>query len=180
MSRISISAVTLCVAAAMFAGCGRSGETTLSATTGSSTTSAVQSTDANSAATKVTAGQPLTRAELTTKAEALCKRAIDDRESVSTVTGPQYGYALLQLGINERVIVAEMGKLIPPVGLVGDWQRIVADDEALAGATVHLGELVGSYNRKAFRALISASEKVHKSMEALASRDGLSECAQFA
>jgi hypothetical protein len=125
--------------------------------------------------------KPLTRAELTAKANAICKNVsaklaaatrggINNRQDIARIAPELAGF--------EQTALEELGKLVPPAKLERDWKQFVAGAQTLAENTAKLGEYAKANNLKSGGALIRSSEATRKSMVAIAKRDGLKDCEQ--
>lgn len=122
----------------------------------------------------------LTRAELTTKAEAICTRMNAFRTSHKSETVRGEARVMPQLAVYERTGLAELNKLIPPPSIASDWKEFVSDAQILVGYTVQLGEYAKSNNLPAIQTLLVTAGTVQRPMFVLASKDGFKECAQIA
>ncbi|MFZ1154943.1 MAG: hypothetical protein WAN93_08575 [Solirubrobacteraceae bacterium] len=127
--------------------------------------------------------KPLTRAELTAKADAICK-TVSAKLASRTKRGvnSQHALALLapELASFEQSALAALGKLVPPTELEGDWKQFVTGAQTLAENTVKLGEYAKANNLKGAKSLITSSETVQQQMTATAKRDGFIACEQVA
>jgi hypothetical protein len=124
--------------------------------------------------------KPLTRAQLISQADAICKR-VNTKLKTSNINSKQDIVRLVpKLAAYEQQALAELGKLVPPASLANDWKTIVAGAQTLADNTAKLGEYAKANNLKAARGLISSSEKVQQQVQATAKRDGFKECSQNA
>lgn len=124
--------------------------------------------------------KPLTRAELTAKANAICKTVSTKLSSKTIKTQQDIARVAAELASFEQQALGELSKLVPPAELASDWQQFVAGAETLAENTAKLGEYARSNNLKAGRSLIASSQKVQQQMTATAKRDGLTACEQVA
>jgi hypothetical protein len=124
--------------------------------------------------------KPLTRAELTAKADAICK-TVTQKLASKTVKGQQdIARVAPELASFEQSALAGLGKLVPPAELESDWKQFVAGAQTLAENTAKLGEYAKAKNLKAAGPLIVSSERVQQQMKATAKRDGLVACEQVA
>ncbi len=124
--------------------------------------------------------KPLTRAELTAKANAICKTVTAKISSKSAGTQQQLGRLAEELSSFEQTALASLSKLVPPVELETDWKRFVAGAQTLAENTAKLGEYAKKNNLQAAKGLITTSEATQKQMVVIAKRDGLTACEQVA
>jgi hypothetical protein len=135
-------------------------------------------------ATSATAGcgssKPLTRAELTAKADAICQTVTAKLASRTIKTQQDIAQIAPELASFEQDALAKLSKLVPPAALADDWKQFVGGAETLAENTAKLGEYAKSNNLKAARGLIVSSEAVQHKMQAIAKRDGLTACEQVA
>jgi hypothetical protein len=140
------------------------------------------------AATLLAAGcgsssKPLTRAQLTAKANTICKKVTvklqaATKKGVSTVQ--QIAHLAPELASYEETALVELGKLIPPAALESDWKTFISGAQTLAENTSKLGEYAKANNLKSARALIKSSTTTQQRMVAIAKRDNLKECEQVA
>lgn len=124
--------------------------------------------------------KPLTRAELTAKANAICKTVTAKMSSKSANTEQQISRVASELASFEQTELADLSKLVPPAELETDWKKFVAGAQTLAENTAKLGEYAKAKNLKAGKALILSSENTQKQMVVIAKRDGLTACEQVA
>src|ERR1700722_8969694 len=74
--------------------------------------------------------KPLTRAELTAKANAICKtvtaklatKTIKSQQDIARIAPELAGF--------EQTALGELSKLVPPAGLANDWKQFVAGARA--------------------------------------------------
>jgi len=124
--------------------------------------------------------KPLTRAELTAKANAICKTVTAKMASKSAKNEQQISQVAGELASFEQTALADLSKLVPPAELETDWKKFVSGAQTLAENTAKLGEYAKAKNLKAGKALILSSENTQKQMVAIAKRDGLTACEQVA
>ena len=124
--------------------------------------------------------KPLTRAELTAKADAICKTVTAKLATRTIKTRQDIARIAPELAAFEQTALAELGKLVPPAELASDWKQFVAGAQTLADNTSKLGEYAKANNLKGARGLITSSQTVQKQMVATAKRDGLIACEQVA
>jgi|HubBroStandDraft_3_1064219.scaffolds.fasta_scaffold21798_3 hypothetical protein len=124
--------------------------------------------------------KPLTRAELTAKANEICKTVTAKISTKSANTQQQIGRVAEELASFEQTALANLSKLVPPPELESDWKQFVAGAQTLAENTAKLGEYAKANNLKAAKGLIRSSEATQKQMLAIAKRDGLNACEQVA
>jgi hypothetical protein len=124
--------------------------------------------------------KPLTRAELTAKADAICKTVTAKLSSKSASTQQQIGRLAAELSSFEETALTNLSKLVPPSELESDWKQFVAGAQTLAENTAKLGEYAKANNLKAAKSLIISSEATQKQMVTIAKRDGLTACEQVA
>jgi hypothetical protein len=124
--------------------------------------------------------KPLTRAELTVKADAICKTVTAKLATKTVKTQQDIARIAPELAGFEQSALAELSKLMPPAELADDWKKFVAGAQMLAENTAKLGEYAKSNNLKGARVLIVSSEATQRQMVATAKRDGLTACEQVA
>src|ERR1700722_5724199 len=79
--------------------------------------------------------KPLTRAELTAKANAICKtvtaklatKTIKSQQDIARIAPDLAGF--------EETALGELSKLVPPAGLANDWKQFVAGAGRLSAKT---------------------------------------------
>jgi hypothetical protein len=124
--------------------------------------------------------KPLTRAELTAKANAICKTVTAKMASKSAKNEQQISQVAGELASFEQTALADLSKLVPPAELETDWKKFVSGAQTLAENTAKLGEYAKAKNLKAGKVLILSSENTQKQMVVIAKRDGLTACEQVA
>jgi hypothetical protein len=124
--------------------------------------------------------KPLTHAELVSKANAICKTVTAKFATKSANSVQQIARIAPELAGFEQKALSELSKLVPPAKLESDWKQFVAGAEMLAENTSKIGEDAKANNLKATGPLIVSSEKTQRQMQAIAKRNGLTECEQVA
>ncbi|HEY5287778.1 MAG TPA: hypothetical protein VIJ50_11795 [Solirubrobacteraceae bacterium] len=124
--------------------------------------------------------KPLTHAELVSKANAICKTVTTRLAKNSIKSEQDIARVAPELASFEQKALSELSKLVPPMALESDWKQFIAGAEMLAENTSKLGEYAKANNLKAAGALITSSETSQRQMQAIAKRDGLSECQRVA
>jgi hypothetical protein len=123
--------------------------------------------------------KPLTRAELTTKANTICKKVTVKLEGAAKKgidTVQAIAHVAPELSGFEETALVELSKLIPPAELEGDWKAFVAGAQTLAENTSKVGEYAKANDLKSAKSLIKSSNATQKQMVGIAKRDGLKEC----
>jgi len=124
--------------------------------------------------------KPLTHAELVSKANAICKTVTTRLAKNSIKNEQDIARVAPELASFEQIALSKLSKLVPPAYLESDWKQFIAGAELLAENTSKLGEYAKANNLKAGGTLIRSSETTQHQMQAIAKRDGLSECEQVA
>lgn len=124
--------------------------------------------------------KPLTRAQLTHRADAICHKLNKRLSSTTIKTQKDFVRELPRLAGYEQEGLAELSKLIPPAKLAEDWKMIIAGAQTLADDIAKLGEDVKAKNMKAARAVVARVGKVQQRTTAIAKRDGFKDCSQVA
>jgi hypothetical protein len=124
--------------------------------------------------------KPLTRAELTAKADAICKTVTAKISSKSIKTQQEVAHVAAELASFEQTALTDLSKLVPPTELEDDWKQFVAGAQTLAERTAKLGEYAKANNLKGAKGLITSSEATQRQMVTIAKRDGLTACEQVA
>jgi hypothetical protein len=124
--------------------------------------------------------KPLTHAELVSKANAICKTVTAKLANKSASSVQDIARIAPELAAFEQKALSELSKLVPPANLESDWKQFVAGAETLAENTSKLGEYAKANNLKAAGRLIGSTENTQHKMQAIAKRNGLTECEQVA
>ncbi|HTD57259.1 MAG TPA: hypothetical protein VK672_00040 [Solirubrobacteraceae bacterium] len=124
--------------------------------------------------------KPLTRAELTAKANAICKTVTVKLAGHTIKTQSDIARVAVELAAFEQAALNELSKLVPPAELASDWKQFIAGAQTLAENTQKLGEYAKVNNLKGAHGLIVSSQAVQKQMVTIAKRDGLTGCEQVA
>ena len=124
--------------------------------------------------------KPLTRAELTAKANTICEGVTAKLKAKTIKSQQDIARVASELASFEQTALDDLSKLVPPAELADDWKQFVAGAQTLAENTAKLGEYAKAKNLKAAGHLITSSEAVQKRMVATAKRDGLKGCEQVA
>ena len=122
---------------------------------------------------------PPSRADFVNKANAICKRVNDQLAAAGTA---QTAADVQRIGPGvlaaEQRGLSDLRSLKAPTGLASDWKRLLADLSQLStNASKLLSAAKASDNATAQR-VGAASQQTQSEITALASRDGLSECAK--
>jgi hypothetical protein len=124
--------------------------------------------------------KPLTHAELVSKANAICKTVTSKLAKNSIKSEQDIARVAPELASFEQKALSELSKLVPPADLEAGWKQFIAGAETLSENTSKLGEYAKANNLKAADGLIASSEATQHQMQAIAKRDGLTECEQMA
>lgn len=124
--------------------------------------------------------KPLTHAELVNKADAICKTVTAKFATRSAHSVQDIARIAPELASFEQQALSELSKLVPPANLESEWKQFIAGAEMLAEDTSKLGEYAKANNLKAARGVITSSGTTQHQMQAIAKRNGLTECEQVA
>jgi hypothetical protein len=128
--------------------------------------------------------KPLTRAQLTRKADAICRTASAKLEAATKGTSAKTPQQIQRLAAKlsgfEQTALGELGRLVPPPAIEADWKRFVAGAQALAEDIAKLGEYAASKNQAASKSVISSAGATQKQMTAIANRNGFKDCEKVA
>lgn len=124
--------------------------------------------------------KPLTHAELVSKANAICKTVTAKFATKNPHSVQDIARIAPELASFEQHALSELSKLVPPANLESDWKQFIAGAELLAENTSKLGEYAKTNDLKAARGLITSSDTTQQQMQAIAKRNGLTECEQVA
>lgn len=124
--------------------------------------------------------KPLTRAQLTSKADAICRKVTAKLEAASrgssANTPQQLGRLVAKISGFEQAALGELGALVPPLALEADWKKFVAGAQTLAEDTAKLGEYTAAKNKAGVRTLISSAGTTQNQMVTIAKRNGFKDC----
>jgi hypothetical protein len=122
--------------------------------------------------------KPLTRAELTAKADTICKSVSAKVAGKSANTIQEVARTATELSSSEQSALNELSKLVPPAAMEADWKTFIAGAQTLAENTAKLGEYAKSNDLKNARTLILSSEATVKQMTAIAQKYNIKGCEQ--
>jgi hypothetical protein len=123
--------------------------------------------------------KPLTRAELTAKADTICKSVSAKLATNKKISSIQdIARTAPKLASSEQSALNELSKLVPPAAMEADWKTFITGAQSLAENTAKLGEYAKSNNLKSARTLIVSSETTVKQMTAIAQKYGIKNCEQ--
>lgn len=182
MSRTTLAALTLAATALAASGCGGSSSGGSSAATTGTTAAA---TTAQTAAVtppavttvKVATGTPLTRAQLTARANAVCQGANAKLSAITMITTKEVERELPQEAIYRTVEAGELAKLIPPAALTRQWSSLINDFHLYAAYTQALVPYARAGNLRSGISLVRPAAKVQEQLTADARRIGIVHCA---
>jgi hypothetical protein len=127
--------------------------------------------------------KPLTRAQLMSRANAICRSVKAKLEAASkgqsANTPRQIERLTAKISGFEQTALAELGKLVPPRALEDDWKRFVAGAGMLAEDIAKVGEYAAAKNATAARQAIASAESTQKQLAVVAGRMGLKDCEQL-
>jgi len=128
--------------------------------------------------------KPLTRAQLTDRANAICRSVKAKLEAASkgqsASTPQQIERLTTKVSGFEQSALAQLSELVPPATLEAEWKRFVVGAQALAEDTAQLGEYMAANNKAAAKKLIASAESTQRQMAAVAKRSGFKDCEQVA
>jgi hypothetical protein len=122
--------------------------------------------------------KPLTRAELTAKADTICKSVSAKVAGKTANTIQAVARTATELSSSEQSALNELSKLVPPTAMETDWKAFIAGAQTLAENTAKLGEYAKSNKLKSARTLIVSSEATAKQMTSIAQKYGIKNCEQ--
>jgi hypothetical protein len=184
MLHTQLAALALAATSFAASGCGgssKTGTTTPAATTSAATNAAATTSPLPPATpVKVATGQPLTRAQLIAKGDAICARANKLVDTVNVVTKHEIERGFPRAAAFERMETNELSKLVPPASMAHDWGLIISDFHRY----VEYADVAARYSEakklKAIAPLVPPSEKIHEHINAIAKRDGFKYCSGVA
>jgi hypothetical protein len=121
--------------------------------------------------------KPMTRAELTTKANAICKRVHIQLISLSS-SNQNPVQIFSQAASYEQTAHAELQKLSPPSALASDWKQIVATMGTLAEDSAKYLEYTAAKNLAGARALAETYGPVKLKAVETAQHAQIKECSR--
>lgn len=119
--------------------------------------------------------KPLTRAELTTKANAICRRVISEVDW-SKVTPQQLPHVVSRLAALEEQAASELDKLTPPKTMLAEW-RLVVDGFRLTGPEFRVLAARVAKNPGAFPFLPLSNAQHERGL--YANIAGIKDCAKY-
>lgn len=127
---------------------------------------------------------PLTRAQLTSKADAICSSVTAKLEAAnrgeSANTPQQLERLTAKVSGFEQKALTELTELVPPAALEADWKRFVAGAQILSEKIANVGEYAAKKDVAAGKAAIAEIEVTQKQMVAIAKRNGFKKCEKVA
>lgn len=126
--------------------------------------------------------KPLTPAQLTARADAICKRVTAKLKAAgSSVNTPEeLKHRIESLSTFEQDALGELSALVPPESLEADWKRFVAGAQTLAEDTAKLSTYLNAKATAQVKAVIASTDATQRQMIAIAKRDGWTACKQQA
>jgi C4-dicarboxylate-specific signal transduction histidine kinase len=151
---------------------------------GSSRPSQQPTTPANPTTKTATAQQAaqsksLTRAQLTARVNAVCKRTAARRNPLKIRSQAEFAVVIPQVAAFQRTMAAELGKLSPPAALATEWNQFVAYARTLADSATKVGEELQTNRFDANQPAYTSFARTRLQLRALAKRDGFRACAGF-
>lgn len=122
--------------------------------------------------------KPLTRAELTAKANAICRSVSGELATKSVKSVQGVARTAPQLAAIEQRALTQLSKLVPPASMENEWKTFIAGAQTLAENTVKLGEYAKDNDLKSARDLIVSSETAVKRMSAIMKGYDIKDCEQ--
>lgn len=122
--------------------------------------------------------KPLTQAELTAKANAICKSVSGKLAAKSVNSVQSVARTAPQLASIEQRALTELSKLTPPASMESEWKTFIAGAQMLAENTAKLGEYAKNNDLQSARSLIVSSEATVKQMSAIMKEYGIDDCEQ--
>jgi hypothetical protein len=176
MSRAKFAALTLATTALAASGCGGSSKT---GSTEATTAATSPTTPATTAATTHPTGTPLTRAALIAKGDAICARA-NAKTSVLTANSVQaFARVYPQIAIYNRTEAAELGRIVPPPSLAGDWARMIADLEQHSRYIDEVAHDIDTHADRAIAHPFSQAGTLIADLIETGKRDGFAHCSKL-
>jgi hypothetical protein len=172
MSRTPIATLMLATVMLAASGCGGSSKSSSQAALSTQTASPTQAESPASNA-------PLSRAELITKADAICKGVNAKRATVHLRTNQDFVRTLPQVAAYERSEIAELSKLTPPSSMATDWREILAGNRMIAENTAKVAEYTKANNISGAHTLLVSATQAQDQLTATAQRDGFKACARL-
>ena len=180
MLRTQFAALTLAVTALAASGCGESSKTTSnsSATTTAtaSTTGASGPTTPPATSVKVATGAPLSRARFIAAADAICAQTNTKLAAVTVITSKEFARQLPEVVIYDTTEISELSKLVPPPALAHDWETILTDFHGFTEDSNLVAQKLKAKDPKTVAPTVTAAQNLHRSLDAIAARDGFRHC----
>lgn len=179
MSPTRLTALALSAVAIAVSGCGNSSKTT-SANAGN-TSSPSSSTTVTATSTTGTTGvnsapTAMSRSELTTSANAICKRLHTQLKNFSTQSALGLDRIYTRAAAAEQASLANLRKLSPPANLNADWNQIMSALGTLAADSIKYAEYTKTKNQAAALRVSESFGSIKIQAGTVATHDGLAEC----
>jgi hypothetical protein len=174
--RVPISVVTaLAIAVLASAGCGGSSS---SASPHSATASSPTSSSTAAAIPK--RGPSLSKSQLLSRADAICRRVNTDLAAVKPKgeTVQDIARDVPRNIVLERKSLVELESLVPPSSLASSWQQVLAERKMLLGELVKLVQAAKRNDVKALEGLVASKKQSHTALRNAAIRMELTYCSE--
>jgi hypothetical protein len=125
--------------------------------------------------------QPLTRAQLVSRADAICTEVHTKMKTAGSASSPkQFVHLARKLAGFQQQELEQMQKLTPPASLASDWKKILESAEEI---TEHVGTLSTDVETKKDKQASEALKQISAIQQRVAvvvRRDGLTSCDELA
>lgn len=177
--------LTLVVAVVVVAitGCGGASKSSSDASlstqqkTSNSQTTDAQPSASSTATTSSSHTKPLTRNELITKADLICRRVNAKRAATRFAHSGDYARLVPSLAEYQMAAVAAMRALIPPASMESSWNQIVFYAQEFAHSIAEFGRYAKANKLNDIASVSIAGVKAHEQMLAIAKHEGFHDCA---
>lgn len=185
MTHTRLVALVLTSAALTASGCGSSTKTTsnTSAQTPSQVSSQTTTTAPQTTVPPISkpAAQttPLTHAQFVSRADAICAQTIAKRSQLYARSQNEFAAVVPVLAAYQRTLYAELGTLVPPKSLAGDWEQVLRSTRVLAEATTKIGTYGQNNRSKSAQPFYNQFDQARSRLRAASARAGMRSCARY-
>lgn len=177
MARIRLAALTVVAVTGLTAtGCGSSTHNTPARPTRISAPTPVSAPGQNTIAKKT---NPLKRAQLIAKADAICGRNKARRKLLRSGVSRSFVAILPQLTAYEQAFYHQLATLTPPAAMTGDWNQMVAFAQTMAESTAEVNRDAQTNTTKGVQQLFMVFDQARRQFQSSAMHSGVPVCAQY-
>jgi hypothetical protein len=180
-TRLPLPLSLLATIAFAVAGCGSGSSQTASTSPGSTNPGTTSVSTTNTTATvAVASGTPLSRTQIISRADAICRRLNAELDTAKSKISTQADIVHIapQRAALEQSTLVLLSKLTPPASMAHDYQQILTDRQVLIEDLTKLGQDAAANNLSAEQPVFSSSAAVVSQLAVTGQRDGFKYCKQ--